>query len=83
MDADAPAMLLHDRAADGKSQARAAHRTGVRCVHLLEPLEDDLELLRRYAATMVLHLEGDFIVAGCRGGQANFEYGPSAKTTSL
>src|ERR1700722_16419587 len=72
---DAAAVLLHDGAADGESQTGAAHRARVGCVNLLESLEDDFKLLRRDAASVVFHFEGDLVVAGRGCGQADLAAG--------
>src|SRR6266849_3638964 len=50
---DAPAVLLDDALADRQTQASATFDPRIRRVHLLKPIEDDLELVGGDAAALV------------------------------
>ena len=54
---DAAAMLLDDAAAEGKAEAGASERAGVRGVALLEALEDPLQFFLGDAAALILDLK--------------------------
>src|SRR5947209_7842789 len=54
---DAPSVLLHDGAADGKAEASASHGAGVGGVDLVEALEDGFELVLGDAAALIADLD--------------------------
>ncbi len=65
------AMLLHDAAADRESESGAAHGARVRCVDLLEALEDLLQLVCRNAATVIFNLDQRLVRCDVVRDQAN------------
>ena len=72
---DAAPVLRDDAPADGKPEPGAAHGAGVRRVHLLEALEDVLELVGGYAAALVFHVELGLMLVEQAGGDADFTAG--------
>ena len=65
---DASTVLVDDAAADRQAQARAAQRSCVRSVALLEAVEDVLQLLFGNSATLVTNFEQRFLIVevACR-----------------
>ena len=65
---DLAAVLTNDASADRQTESAAAFLSGVRGVDLLKAFEDQIELVRGNAASLVSDLEDD-IPIGNRCGQ--------------
>ena len=63
---DVAAVLHHDGAADGQTQAAAAFLAGVRGVHLLEAPEDRFQLVGGNSAALIDNREGDAAEVGAQ-----------------